>query len=716
MKKFGIKLLGLILAVSMLCAILPVAVMATPTTDGGYIKIEESDASGRGKFSQNNSVATMSGGKVRVNWDTDEVEHSLTFSVNIPEAGNYHIWVHGGTSNVSTVSPSKLVLDSTTDLNWETITGSTQLSGMNFQTAYHCVDSYLTAGSHTIKYMLTSKRTSNSGTHYVGAFDFMLLIPVIGYDPWTPAIDTLPVARTYKNFNASGYGWFEETNYSDRNAFGDVRTKAGYYSGDGARGYATKTAGSYYIDYFINVPKTNKYDIWINGTSVNNNASAIKFLINGTEQTLSGNQGGDRWDGNYVSAWRKLSLDLTAGNYELRYLIDTPRSDGYYIGVIDVICIVPSSWGWEKSLTTQPVKPTSLANTWVEGESASSGFTSKPTRAEFSGSPTDTYQLATQTAPAVAADGYHVDYSVFLQEGTYDIYFRAVDDVFAPNGAHTAYYMSDAHTYVDGVEKSYTNIMDEGWGTTFSSTLNNYAHGWLKVSGVSLTDDEHIIRLAYLSTATGNSSWYFGGLDCFAIVPSGAPFTPVSKNITNTKLDYYMSLLLLGQDLANITEDITLPTTLEDGTSVSWASSNTTAIATNGAVIRPINSDANVTLTATAGGYSKNFAVTVKYTDEFEITGFAIGGSATAGGTATATATVKRNGGANGTASLILAIYNEHEEMVGVNIDQDTVNLTPNTLNCSYAIPAGQTGSLVARAFLWTDFTELRPITTQLSN
>ena len=708
MKKIGIKMLGLILAVSMVCAILPVAVMATPVTDGGYIKFEaEADSSNNFKNGTQTVSGKMSGDKFRKHYNTSAAQ--ITFTADITTAGGYTIWFYASDPTSAYCSAAEIVVDGTTHLTIGNVQGSNTPGGQaNFPFAYQSANTTLTAGTHSIQYVLTAPRTSDN-TNYCGGVDFMLLIPVVGYDDWTPSLSGLPVARTYnKNFNADGYAWFQAENYSARNGFSTSLTDTMFVDGT-AYGTVTTTTGTYYVDFYMNVPKTTTYDVWINGTDPDYEwCSPVKLLIDGTEYATTAISGRETADSNknYQFLWRKATITITAGKHDLRYLMDEKRSgdNNYYAGTLDVICIVPSSWGWTNSLT-QPVKPAHLTNAWIEGESyTETNFTSYNTSTSLTNlSGGSTHQIHKGGSPG--ASGYYSDYNVFLQAGTYDIYFRGVDDTYSSQ------YMSNAVPYVDGTAKSYTSVVSEGWNP---NGLSDYAHGWLKVSGVTVTEERHTIRWGYPEKRAGGD-YYIGGLDCFAIVPSGAPFTPVAGNITNTKLDYYMSLLLLGEDLANVTEDITLPTTLEDGTSVSWASSNTTAIATDGTVIRPINSDANVTLTATAGGYSKNFAVTVKYTDEFEITGFAIGGSATAGGTATATATVKRNGGANGTASLILAIYNEHEEMVGVNIDQDTVNLTPNTLNCSYAIPAGQTGSLVARAFLWTDFSELRPITTQLS-
>ena len=702
MKNFGRKMLGLILAIAMVCSILPVAVMATPTTDGYALKFEYADNTAAHGFSQERTNAVFSGGSAN-QAVAGTTEYYIDFMADISKAGDYTIWVRGGQHGSGWASNIKITVDGETVLpELGNTTGSFWANsyGINHQMAFQSTTATFTAGSHTIRYELDGVAPNNT-SYYLGAFDCMVIMPT-NYT-WTPAIDTMPTAPTLKEFDEDGYGWFEETDYSTKHGYFNQNLSNAAYSGGKALAVNQADYADNYLDFYINVPKAGTYDIWVYGTSTNNWASAPKLLLNGVEQTLT-SMSGETWNGNYVSQWKKVSgLSLTAGEVDIKYLLNVSRASGTtnYIGVFDVICIVPVSWGWTYSFT-KPVKPTFYANAWIEGENYTTSnyvtFNNSTSLTALSGG--STHQLHVNGA-APSGTGYYSDYTIKLQEGTYDIYFRGVDDTYST-------WMSNATPYVDGVEETYTNVKSEGWNP---SGLSDYAHGWMKVSGVTVTEDDHTIRWAYLEPRASGAAACIGGLDCIAIVPTGAPFTPVGGNITNTKLDYYMSLLMLDQDLTNITEDITLPTTLEDSTAVSWASSNTTAIATNGAVIRPINSDANVTLTATAGGYSKAFAATVKYTDEFEITGFNIGGSTTAGGTTTATATVKRNGGANGTATLILAIYKNGEEMIGVDIANQTVNLTPQTLNCSVNIGAGQTGTLFARAFLWTDFSELRPIT-----
>lgn len=77
-----------------------------------------------------------------------------------------------------------------------------------------------------------------------------------------------------------------------------------------------------------------------------------------------------------------------------------------------------------------------------------------------------------------------------------------------------------------------------------------------------------------------------------------------------------------GDSVGNVTQDVTLPTSGANGTTISWASNNTGVIANDGTVIRPAfnSGDATVTLTATitkgSESVTKVFTLTVKETPQ----------------------------------------------------------------------------------------------------
>jgi hypothetical protein len=71
-----------------------------------------------------------------------------------------------------------------------------------------------------------------------------------------------------------------------------------------------------------------------------------------------------------------------------------------------------------------------------------------------------------------------------------------------------------------------------------------------------------------------------------------------------------------GDTSSNVTKNLTLPTSGTDGSTISWASSNSAVVTAAGVVSQPLTTDASVTLTATitvgTTGDTKTFPLTVK--------------------------------------------------------------------------------------------------------
>ena len=733
MKNFGRKMLSSLIAFSMVSAVLPLGVMAKMSTitatDGHYMKFEETDRSDRflGFQSSETSNANMSGGKCQVEWNTNSYGGDLQFDVDIPETGTYKIWVHGGTSNSPYCSPSALIVDKTwssfqytagTVLNWEEITGSKTEAGMNLPTAYHMVTADLTAGTHTIDYYHTAKRSSDN-TYYAGVFDFMIIMPS-DYE-WTPGIDTLPTAPAaptatpeptatptptatpvpaYKSFTEGGYAWLEELDYSNREAGFSQNNSVASMSGGKVRVNWATTYGE--LDFTVNIPDTGEYTIWVyGGDSSNENVSPSKLVLdNTTDRNWEIIQGGTTESGMSIrTAYHKVTATLTAGIHTFKYILTAHRpADSYYAGAFDFMVIMPSNYSWTPSKTEVPAPSSGYHEDeyiWQEEKEYSNreaGFGQFNSVAGMSGE-------GQNIRVHWAATYGELDFTVNIAKaGDYKIWVHGGD---ISNSS-----VSPAKLVLDGeTDLNINNVQSEAQvsGMSFQMAYQS--------ADVTLTAGTHTIKYILTDHRSSDSN-YVGALDFIAIVPARAQFTPVSGNVTSTKLDYYMSMLMLDYDLSNVTEDITLLDALVDDTQVTWSSGNTSVIANDGTVTRPIGSDAVVTLTATAGGYSKEFAVTVKGIEEYDISSFAIGGSTSAGGTTTATATVARNAGSSGTLYLILAVYTDgDEEMIDCDIAEAVISSTPVTLDCSVEIDSTQSGALHARAYLWEDLSNLKSIT-----
>ena len=81
----------------------------------------------------------------------------------------------------------------------------------------------------------------------------------------------------------------------------------------------------------------------------------------------------------------------------------------------------------------------------------------------------------------------------------------------------------------------------------------------------------------------------------------------------------------------------------------------------------------------------------------------------------TAAATVKRNDGENGMINLILAVYDQDDQMVAVDICELAGTAGGTDYDCEVTIDSDEEGTLYAKAFLWTDFSKLEPIMSGIS-
>ena len=98
-------------------------------------------------------------------------------------------------------------------------------------------------------------------------------------------------------------------------------------------------------------------------------------------------------------------------------------------------------------------------------------------------------------------------------------------------------------------------------------------------------------------------------------VSSGNPTLTPQQKVAAAKSALTISFAS-GDSATNVTQNLTLPATGLDGTSVTWASSNPAVVSVAGVVTQPDGNDANVTLTATIAidgvSDSKAFLITVK--------------------------------------------------------------------------------------------------------
>ena len=558
------KILALFVGVAMLLGLLPVMVEASgaigPNADG-YFLLEHTDATDcnyiLGSTANERTGKTTCTGNSALSLNGRTSAHGidsiyLEFTVNIERGAGYNIYTHATPAYSNEAwSPSSVTIDSTE----VAMTGDSSTK-INFEGSYPMAWNYgfvwLTPGEHTVRYTLTDPRTQaeNNGIldRYYGSFDCIVIKQhsyVWTYGITSGALTNTPEKPSYHTFDY-GFAWLENID-SDvarmawRSDNGTTQTDA-IFSGGSARRLLRNTADytaehpGYFMEYCVNVPETGTYTIWIYGTNNSNtNCSTARVGIGGAVYTPVHSSRSDS-QGNVNYAWCYATVNLQEGENDLCYFVDNMRNAGdYYVGGLDCICIVPSSYSWNPTENganaTKPVIP--ITNAWLEAEyqdcSNAGGIISYSVLSGGKGA-----GRRNTDAHANGVEDY-IDFNICTAAGTYDIYLRGTDDAFSAD------YMSNAIVRVDGTDTAYDTIISESW------IDSKYAPGWTMIQDLSLTSGNHTLRWAVQDMCSkAGSERYTLLLDCVVIVPDGTQFVQFVDDIAKTKADY-----LLGDSKTN---------------------------------------------------------------------------------------------------------------------------------------------------------------------
>ena len=283
-------------------------------------------------------------------------------------------------------------------------------------------------------------------------------------------------------------------------------------------------------------------------------------------------------------------------------------------------------------------------------------------------------------------------------------------------------WMSQISMHVDGTESTVTNLGGEGWIIQGSSGYN-YQVGWQKVTK-NLTAGDHTFRWqvdGLGSSASGNKAL----CDVVIVVPTGVGFIPTALETVDSvfpvanAIDYELCTLLSAYDLSAITDNVALLSKTPSNYTVTWSTSDDSVIDNKGYVTRNENVDKTVTLTAstTVDGetYSKEFTVTVAKDGLYTVNNFGItqkNGEAVValseGLEIKASADITSE--VDGTLVIILAHYRDDDSLVKFMYEEKPID----ELIVEYTVEDYEAGDYV-KAFIWSDFETLVPITASIS-
>lgn len=325
---------------------------------GGYYRNDESQASG-GKF-------------LALHTNTPGTSATAEYEVDIPETGNYDIWVLATGMSLWMSAYSWKLDEGSYNAPPVVTEGAIFVSeGMPFY--WHKLDSTeLTQGQHNLVFLTNTPRQGANDSLYNQGIDAIAIVP----DDWewqpnglnkpvAPVIPEQPVEE--------GYSWTEGEN-ADSVQGGYHGTADSLASGGTYLLLQTNTpATAATAEYQVDIPQTGSYDIWVLATGISIWMSPWSWKLdegsNATPPVMT--------EGSIFVAegmpfyWHKLSsAELSKGQHNLAFLTNTPRqgaSDGLYNQGIDAIAVVPVGWEWQPNGLTKPFDKAAVKYEYVTG-------------------------------------------------------------------------------------------------------------------------------------------------------------------------------------------------------------------------------------------------------------------------------------------------------------------------------------------------------------
>lgn len=388
----------------------------------------------------------------------------------------------------------------------------------------------------------------------------------------------------------------------------DAKSQNGFteYTKDGNAGLGiyTSTAGKYEIEFEFVADKSGVYDLWALAGVLNNSTNSnytikvnSKKLAPSAKNTAEVSYTGS----NYSVGWDAFNdVSLNKGINKVTFSVSDGRNngDGWISSALDKLVFIPKN-----------------ANGWTEAEN----YTTK--KGLFY-----TQTNATASAGTVAKlFTYGISNPIKDNEMTYDFAVNQTGkyDVWVLSARANVSWLTKWKIGLDG-SVDYPDPVSE---KTTNITIDGQEMYWYKINqNVTLNRGIHSITIRGDEERANNDGKYmFHIADAIVVVPgetySWYRWNP-TKNVASDKLGIIQKTLFNEYDLANITENIYLPTKI-DNVDISWSSSNPSVISAYGVVNRPEQnaSDASVKLTASMklGGSTKtaSYNLTVKkHTEE----------------------------------------------------------------------------------------------------
>lgn len=532
------------------------------------------------------------------------------------------------------------------------------------------------------------------------------------------------------------YLWLEAEDIADASEF-SVEENESASGGELLRIFtdATPEDGGYSIELDAILNETGIYDIWILSTMGNvDNYSKYKWGLNDDELSYYQSSGEvcpeiytHRSSGvPGVVSWSRLGKNITFNdcNNKIKFTIDEKtvssiRGGQKYYAIIDAIVVVPSHYMWqpEANLDTPSIPPASFAVIQMEEPDNETIF-SVSTSTNCSGGkmlyahglePTDT-EKTVET----------LRYSFVIDKDTeYDFWYLGSATDKASGHLSGMFWGIDKVPDVENTQDR--NNVPQGDAIKIMDSVgatNSIPVFWQKLGTSELLSGIHEMAFSWIfrSIKADFTTW----ADCVLVIPSEWGWTPPTDESGDILPDYSIAWLdamhikekYFSEDYSSIVDDIELP--INDlktpyGSIITFESENDGVISNEGVITRPYfnqdNVSTNFNIKANNAGKisSLKIPVTIIKLPKYSCSNFTVSGEIAAETQVTASAYIKVNAaaesGISGTATMVIAYYDEQGVLRKSNAVPASVGTTATELSATITLPEDLQGGFV-KAYL----------------
>ncbi|BBI31560.1 S-layer homology domain-containing protein [Cohnella abietis] len=335
----------------------------------------ENYAAAQGGYHTAGNLQASGGEYLLLQTNTPNTSATAQYQVDIPETGDYDIWVLA-TGMSPWMSAWSWKLDSGSYTAPPVVTENSIFGAEGMPFYWHKLSSTeLTQGQHNLEFLTNAPRVGGAGGTdglYNQGIDAITFVPV-GWG-WQPNGLNKPVAPAVPETPAAdAYLWTEGENY--HSSQGGYRTSGNLQASEGTYLLlqTNKPNTSATVQYQVTIPETGSYDIWVLATGMSIWMSSWSWKLDEgsylappvvTENALFAAEGMPFY-------WHKLSsTELTQGKHNIGFLTNTPRQgapDGLYNQGIDAIAVVPVGWGWKPNGISKPFNKAAVKFEYVSG-------------------------------------------------------------------------------------------------------------------------------------------------------------------------------------------------------------------------------------------------------------------------------------------------------------------------------------------------------------